>query len=82
MLNDILSAMRFCELNVEDDIHGHSVLSRFCTELTQKKSFDRLLKKINRRLAQQGFINYPLSIVSCQLFIIFYCTFDDYGYCV
>ncbi|MDR2064249.1 MAG: transposase [Prevotellaceae bacterium] len=56
MVNDSLSAMRFCELNVEDDVPDHSVLSRFRTELTQKKTFDRLLKKINHRLAQCGVI--------------------------
>ena len=28
----------------------HSVLSRFRSELTEKKAFDRLLKKINRQL--------------------------------
>ena len=51
MVNDSLSAMRFCGLDIEDSVPDHSVLSRFRSELTQKKSFDRLLKKINRQLA-------------------------------
>ena len=29
-------------------VPDHSVLSRFRSELTEKKAFDRLLKKINR----------------------------------
>jgi IS5 family transposase len=56
MVNDSLSAMRFCNLSVEDDVPDHSVLSRFRTELTQKKSFDRLLKKVNRQLDRHGVI--------------------------
>jgi IS5 family transposase len=46
-VNDSLSMMRFCNLDIEDSVPDHSVLSRFRTELTEKKSFDRLLKKIN-----------------------------------
>ena len=43
--------MRFCDLDIEDSVPDHSVLSRFRSELTSKKAFDRLLKKINRQLA-------------------------------
>jgi len=49
-VNDSLSMMRFCDLNIEDSVPDHSVLSRFRSELTTKKAFDRLLKKINRQL--------------------------------
>jgi IS5 family transposase len=56
MVNDSLSAMRFCGLCIEDDVPDHSVLSRFRSELTRKKSFDRLLKKVNRQLLQHGVI--------------------------
>jgi IS5 family transposase len=34
MVNDSLSAMRFCNLCVEDDVPDHSVLSRFQSALT------------------------------------------------
>jgi IS5 family transposase len=50
-VNDSLSMMSFCGLDIEDSVPDHSVLSRFRTELTQKKAFDRLFKKINRQLA-------------------------------
>jgi len=50
MVNDSLSAMRFCNLSIEDSVPDHSTLSRFRTELTQKKAYDRLLKKINSQL--------------------------------
>jgi IS5 family transposase len=50
-VNDSLSMMRFCDLTIEDNVPDHSVLSRFRSELTKKKSFDRLFKKINNQLA-------------------------------
>jgi len=56
MVNDSLSAMRFCNLSIEDSVPDHSTLSRFRTELTQKKAYDRLLKKINRQLGSHKLI--------------------------
>jgi len=38
------------DLKEINDVSAHSVLSRFRTELTEKKSFDRLLKEINCQL--------------------------------
>jgi IS5 family transposase len=40
-VNDSLSMMRFCDLDIEDRVPDHSVLSRFRSELTVKKAFDR-----------------------------------------
>jgi IS5 family transposase len=54
MVNDSLSTMRFCGLQLEDDVPDHSVVSRFRKELTEKKAFDRLLKKINAQLKGKG----------------------------
>jgi IS5 family transposase len=48
--------MRFCDLDIEDNVPDHSVLSRFRTELTEKKAFDRLLKKLNHQLAARKII--------------------------
>jgi IS5 family transposase len=50
MVNENLSAMMFCGLQIEDEVPDHSTLSRFRKELTEKKSFDRMLKKINKQL--------------------------------
>lgn len=36
-VNENLSMMHFCGLNIEDNVPDHSVLSRFRTELTPKK---------------------------------------------
>lgn len=42
-VNDSLSAMRFCDLDLEDSVPDHSTLSRFRTTLTKKKGMDKLL---------------------------------------
>ena len=54
MVNENLSAMMFCGLALEDNVPDHSTLSRFRSDLTYKKSFDRLLKKINKQLESKG----------------------------
>jgi IS5 family transposase len=56
MVNENLSAMAFCGLQIEDDVPDHSVISRFRKELTEKKAFDRLLKKFNQQLKTKGII--------------------------
>jgi IS5 family transposase len=50
MVNENLSAMMFCGLQLEDDVPDHSTLSRFRNELTEKKAFDRILRKVNKQL--------------------------------
>lgn len=54
MVNENLSAMHFCNLQIEDDVPDHSVISRFRSELTSKKAFERLLRKINTQLENKG----------------------------
>jgi IS5 family transposase len=56
MVNDSLSAMRFCDLSIEDRVPDHSTLSRFRTELTQKKAYDRMLRKMNSQLSSHKLI--------------------------
>jgi len=53
-VNDSLSAMQFCGLQLEEDVPDHSTLSRFRKELVEKKAYDRLLRKINRQLKDKG----------------------------
>lgn len=53
-INDSLGAMRFCGLQLEDSVPDHSTLSRFRSELVAKKSYDRLLKRINQQLKKKG----------------------------
>ena len=55
-VNDSLSAMRFCGLNLEDSVPDHSTLSRFRSELTANKGMDKLLDAFNKQLEKQGVI--------------------------
>lgn len=52
MVNDSLSAMKFCNLKIEDDIPGHSTLSRFKRELTDQKAYNKIIKKIDLQLSK------------------------------
>jgi len=51
MVNDSLSAMKFCNLTIEDHVPGHSTLSRFKKELIEKNAMDKILKKVDDQLS-------------------------------
>ncbi len=50
MVNDSISAMKFCNLKIEDAIPGHSTLSRFKRELKEMNVYDTILDKLERQL--------------------------------
>lgn len=54
MVSDSLSAMSFCDLKLEDEVPDHSTLSRFRSELIEKKAFDRIFRKLNSQLKTRG----------------------------
>ena len=54
MVNDSLSAMKFCNLTIEDNVPGHSTLSRFKKELSDKDAIDKILEVIHSQLAALG----------------------------
>ena len=56
LLNDSLSAMRLCGLEIEDDVPDHSTLSQFHKELTEKKAYERIRRKLNIQLKKRGLI--------------------------
>lgn len=51
MVNDSLSAMKFCGLTIEDSVPGHSTLSRFKKELKDKNAYDSILQKFLEQLS-------------------------------
>ncbi len=53
-VKDSVSAMLFLGLSLEDSVPDHSTLSRFRSELSEKRAYDRLLRKINKQLEEQG----------------------------
>ena len=54
MVNDTFSANAFCGLRVEDTVPDHSTLSRFRSELSEKRAMNRLLKQLNAQLERHG----------------------------
>ena len=54
MVNEHLSANAFCGLRVEDTVPDHSTLSRFRSELSEKKAMNRLLSKFHVQLERHG----------------------------
>ena len=54
MVNDSLSAMKFCDLTIEDDVPAHSTLSRFKKELRDKGALDPIMMKFQKQLADKS----------------------------
>ena len=66
-VQDSLSAMTFCDLQLEDDVPDHSTLCRFRNELTEKKAWDRILKKVNKQLVARKIIINKGQIVDASI---------------
>ena len=47
MVNENLSAMKFCGLQLENNVPDHTVLCRFRKELTDNKTIELLFNEIN-----------------------------------
>ena len=67
MVNDTLSANAFCGLRVEDTVPDHSTLSRFRSELSEKRAMHRLLAKLNAQLAHHGVLVHHGSILDASI---------------
>ena len=67
MVNDTLSANLFCGLRVEDTVPDHSTLSRFRSELAEKKAMNRLLHKLNVQLTNQGIMVQNGGIIDASI---------------
>ena len=66
-VNDSLSAMRFCDLQLEDDIPDHSVVSRFRKALSDQGAWDVLLQAINEQLEAKQVIVKQGAIVDAAI---------------
>ena len=55
MVYDSISALKFCGLTLEDNVPGHSTLSRFKKELHDANVLDQLYSKVVTQLESQGF---------------------------
>ena len=59
MVYDSISALRFCGLSLEENVPGHSTLSRFKKELIDHNALTDLTKEINLQLAEQDLTILP-----------------------
>jgi len=50
MVYDSISALKFCGLTLEDNVPGHSTLSRFKKELEDHDSLESVLKQVDDQL--------------------------------
>jgi len=66
-VNDSLSFMKFVGLTLEDDVPDNTVLSRFRTELTTKKGYEKLMCNINKQLEQKGILLKKGAIVDASI---------------
>ncbi|MDD2576874.1 MAG: transposase [Bacteroidales bacterium] len=55
-VNDRISFSKFLGLSLEDNCPDHSLISRFRTEMTKRKVYDKLLKEINKQLVIHGIL--------------------------
>ena len=55
-VNDRISFSKFLGLSLDDNCPDHSVISRFRTEMTKRKVYDKLLKEINKQLVIHGIL--------------------------
>ncbi|XOD66498.1 MAG: transposase [Flavobacteriales bacterium Tduv] len=56
LLKKSLSCMLFCDFRLKDQIPYHTTLCRFRNEIVAKKAYERLLKKINKKLEKHQVI--------------------------
>ncbi|MGI9532222.1 transposase [Lutimonas sp.] len=59
MVYDSISALRFCGLSLEENVPGHSTLSRFKKELIDHNALTDLTKEINLQLAEHDLAIHP-----------------------
>lgn len=56
MVNENLSAMAFCGLQLESHVPDHSCLSRFRSKLANNEGFEALLTEINKQMEAHGIL--------------------------
>lgn len=54
MVNENLSAMVFCGLDLEDEVPDNSTISRFRSTLSKQNAFETILEEVNRQLIDKG----------------------------
>ena len=66
-VNDSISFSYFCGMNIDQVAPDHSTVSRFRTQLTKQKAYDKLFKEINRQLEQHSIIVKTGALVDASI---------------
>jgi IS5 family transposase len=66
-VNDSISFSRFVGISLDDSVPDHSVLSRFRTEMTEKKVYDKMFKAMNKQLEKHKIIVKRGAIVDASI---------------
>lgn len=66
-LNDSISFSRFCGLPLDKSAPDNTTLSRFRTELTEKKVYEKLFKVMNKQLEKHGIIVKKGALVDASI---------------
>lgn len=56
LVNDSLSAMRFCNLSLENNVPDHSTLSRFRRELIRCEGLEKVFEAFNKQLNEHRLV--------------------------
>jgi IS5 family transposase len=66
-INDSISFSKFCGLTLEQFAPDHSTLSRFRTQMTNAKVYDKLFKELNKQLEKHKIIVKTGAIVDASV---------------
>jgi len=66
-INDSISFSKFCGLSIDEVSPDHSTLSRFRTEMTEKKVYEKLFKAMNKQLEKHKIIVKKGAIVDASI---------------
>ena len=66
-VNDVLSFMRFCDLQLEDEVPDHSIVCRFRKALNDTGAWEVLLRAFNEQLTAHGVLVKQGAIVDASI---------------
>ncbi|MCY4298020.1 MAG: IS5 family transposase [Flavobacteriaceae bacterium] len=66
-MKDSIRFTAFCGLDMEDAVPDHSTLSRFRSELTAKKLYQKIMDEVNRQLTEKAVIIQGTAVVDASI---------------
>jgi len=66
-IKDSIRFTAFCGLDMEDAVPDHSTLSRFRSELTAKKLYQKIMDEVHRQLTEKAVIIQGTAVVDASI---------------